>query len=313
MSILIIGYKRAYEIKRVIEKVSKLKPETLYLAMDGPKDLKSNRLCFKARETALKSINWDCEIKTNFSEDNKGLREFILTSIDWFFNLEKEGLILEDDILIHSEFPNFARHFINKKNIGCISACTFDSYLKSNQRNPNYTFLSKIPSIWGWYCTKKTWESFRNWERPIESPIVYFFRLKKRIGFWQSFIFAMIIEYINQNKLSTWDYDFAYFLIINNKYTIFPGICMAENIGNSSLATNSKSEDQLSPKISKLNINLCKINSNPILNKKYMNNQSLNIMIKNEYKIHALKGFTKYLIKYCLDFFKYKILKKKSK
>lgn len=309
MSILIIGYKRANEIKRVIKKVSKLKPKKLYLAMDGPKDLKSSRLCLKAREAALKSINWDCEIQTNFSEEHKGIREFILTSIDWFFSKEEEGLILEDDILIHSEFPKFARHYINNKNIGCISACTFDSYLKSNHRNPNYTFLSKITSIWGWYCKKKTWENFRNWERPIESPIIYFIKLKKRIGFWQSFIFAMILDYINQNKLSTWDYDFAYFLIINNKYTIFPGICMAENIGNSSLATNSKSKDDLSPKLSKLNINLSEIKCNPILNKKYMNNQILNIMIKDEYKIQALKGLTKYLIKSFFNFFGLKLFK----
>tara|TARA_B100000989_G_scaffold135667_1_gene100823 strand:+ start:17254 stop:18183 length:930 start_codon:yes stop_codon:yes gene_type:complete len=309
MSVLIIGYKRAEEIKRVIEKVSNFRPKKLYLAMDGPKDLKSRKLCLLARKTALKSIDWDCTIKTNFAEDNKGLREFIMNSIDWFFSFEKEGLILEDDILIHSEFPKFAKYYINKDNIGCISACTFDSYLKNNQKNPEYTFLSKIPSIWGWYCTKKTWESFRNWERPQESPIIYFIKLKKRIGFWQSFIFAMIIDYINQNKLSTWDYDFAYYLIINNKFTIFPGICMAENIGNSSLATNSKCEDELSPKLSKYNINLSKIEFNPILNKKYMNNQSLNIMIKNEYKIQALKSLIKYLIKSFFRFFGLKIYK----
>ena len=307
MSLLIIGYKRATEIKRVIEKVSEFRPKKLYLAMDGPKDLKENLLCLNARKAALESINWDCSIKTHFSKDNKGLREFILSSIDWFFSHEKEGLILEDDILIHPEFPKFARYLIHKENIGCISACTFDSYLKSNQKNPNFTFLSKIPSIWGWYCTKKTWESFRNWERPKESPIIYFIKLKKRIGFWQSFIFAMIIDYINQNKLSTWDYDFAYFLIIKNKFTIFPGICMAENIGNSSLATNSKSENDLSPKLSKYNINFGKIESNPVLNRKYMNNQSLNIMIKNEYKINALKSLIKYLIKSFFSFLGLKI------
>ncbi len=302
MSVLIIGYKRAYEIKRVIEKVSEFKPKKIYVAMDGPKDLKVNQLCLNARKAALESINWDCTIQTNFSEDNKGLREFILTSIDWFFSHEKEGLILEDDILIHPEFPKFARYFIHKENIGCISACTFDTYLKSNQKNQNYTFMSKIPSIWGWYCTKKIWESFRNWERPRESPIIYFIKLKQRIGFWQSFIFAMIIDYINQNKLSTWDYDFAYFLIIKNKFTIFPGICMAENIGNSSLATNSKCEDDLSPKLSKSKINLGNVKFNPILNKEYMKNQSLNVMIKNEYKIHAMKSLIKYIIKSFLNF-----------
>ena len=77
---------------------------------------------------------------------------------------------------------------------------------------------------------------------------------------------------------------------------------MAENIGNSSLATNSKSEDNLSPKLSKSKINLGNVKFNPILNKEYMNNQSLNVMIKNEYKIHAMKSLIKYLIKSFLNF-----------
>ena len=33
-----------------------------------------------------------------------------------------------------------------------------------------------------------------------------------------------------------------------------------------------------------------------------MNNQSLNVMIKNEYKIHAMKSLIKYLIKSFLNF-----------
>ena len=86
MSLLIIGYKRANEIKRVIENVSYFKPKKLFLAMYGPKYLKDNLLCTNAREAALKSINWDCEIQTNFSENNKGLREFILTSILFCWN-----------------------------------------------------------------------------------------------------------------------------------------------------------------------------------------------------------------------------------
>ena len=43
--------------------------------------------------------------------------------------------------------------------------------------------------------------------------------------------------------------------MINNN---IPGICMAENIGNSSLATHTISKDELTPKLSKLNINITK-------------------------------------------------------
>ena len=105
MAVLIIGYQRKKEIQAVIKSVSKFKPDKLYLAMDGPKinNEISKLNCENARDAALKEITWKCEIFTKFSSSNCGLRKFMFSSIDWFFTYEKEGLILEDDIIL---FPN---------------------------------------------------------------------------------------------------------------------------------------------------------------------------------------------------------------
>ena len=298
MAVLIIGYQRKKEIQAVIKSVSKFKPDKVYLAMDGPKTNNeiSKLNCEKARDAALKGINWECEIYTKFSSSNCGLRKFMFSSIDWFFTFEKEGLILEDDILIHPQFIDFAKKFINLNNISCVSACTFENELKPYQNNPSYSFLSPIPSIWGWYCRSSIWHEFRSQKRSKLSPFFYFIKFKKKISFWQSFIFSMILWYMDQGKMESWAYEFLYYSIKNDKISVFPGICMAENIGNSPYAENCHTTDPLSSKLRKEKINLSNLNLNPKLNQAYIKKQSYNSILNKDIKIKAIKGFIKYLL-----------------
>lgn len=296
MSVLIIGYRRRDEITKVIESVSKLKPKNLYLAMDGPRDSNSKNLCEAARKAALNAINWDCILHTQFNKENIGTA-FIKLSIDWFFQNEKEGLILEDDVMIHPDFIFFAKRFINLENVCCVSACIFEDELDSEINRTSYCFTSNIPSIWGWYTTKQNWEDFRKFQRKKTNPILYFLKFKRRIGFWQSLVFAMCLNYVDRGKLLGWDYEFAYYASCRNKKAVFPGICMAKNIGNSNLAEHCSSVgENLSPEINLQTINFKELNKIPYLNKTYMKKQTMNIMMKNEYKIQAIKGLIYYFI-----------------
>lgn len=296
MSVLIIGYRRKKEIKLVIKSISRFKPKKLYIAMDGPKDEEAKILCKHARETAIKAVDWDCDIKTKFNTKNIGT-DFVTIALDWFFLNEKEGLILEDDVLIHPDFPKFSKRFIKNKNICCISACTFEDELKTKIHRNKYAFKSYIPSIWGWYTSKSTWQEFRNFKRERKNPISYYLNLRKKIGFWQSLLFAMCLDYIDRGKLDGWDYEFTYFAITNNKSTIFPGICMAQNIGNSELAEHCNTNQKLSPNINPYKINFKELIIEPKLDRYYMRKQTMNIMMKSEYKVQALKGFISYLLK----------------
>src|SRR5262245_37089210 len=47
----------------------------------------------------LSQVDWPCEVKTLFRERNLGCRKRVSTAIDWFFEHEEEGIILEDDCL----------------------------------------------------------------------------------------------------------------------------------------------------------------------------------------------------------------------
>ena len=85
MSVLIVGYRRSEEITKCIQHVKALKPEKIYIAMDGPKDHNANILCNDARIKAINSVDWQCKINTFFSPKNIGAGKFMIKALDWFF------------------------------------------------------------------------------------------------------------------------------------------------------------------------------------------------------------------------------------
>src|SRR5262245_44656181 len=75
------------------------RPSRFYIAADGPRDHSGEEeLRADARHVASQ-VDWPCEVKTLFRERNLGCRKRVSTAIDWFFEHEEEGIILEDDCL----------------------------------------------------------------------------------------------------------------------------------------------------------------------------------------------------------------------
>ena len=77
-----------------------IKPKYLFISADGPRENKpaERELCKNTRRI-INEVDWDCELKTNFSEKNLGCKIGVSGGINWFFNNVDEGIILEDDCL----------------------------------------------------------------------------------------------------------------------------------------------------------------------------------------------------------------------
>ena len=62
----------------------------------------------------MRYINWECKVFTNFSEENQGCKLAVTRGIDWFFDNEDEGIILEDDCLPNIYFYEFCKVLLEK-------------------------------------------------------------------------------------------------------------------------------------------------------------------------------------------------------
>ncbi len=149
-AVLFLVFNRLDTTKQVFEAIKEAKPPRLYIAADGArKDKSGEEEEVKAvREYVMKNIDWDCEIKTLFREKNFGCKYAVSGAIDWFFENEEQGIILEDDCLPSQSFFWFCEELLERyKDDMRIFMIAGTSYLFNEYEAINDYFFSKYISI----------------------------------------------------------------------------------------------------------------------------------------------------------------------
>ena len=162
--ILVIAFNRPDHLTVLIGRLREIQPKKIYFAVDGPRKNKDG----EAEKVALcrnlaDSIDWDCQVITNFQESNLGCGLGVSTAITWFFENEERGIILEDDIIPDPSFYPFCTELLRRYELDlavfAISGCNFvppDQISVSN----GYRF-SQVPHIWGWASWRDRWAQYQ--------------------------------------------------------------------------------------------------------------------------------------------------------
>jgi GR25 family glycosyltransferase involved in LPS biosynthesis len=102
-------FNRLDTTKQVFEAIRQAKPPRLYVAADGAREAKEK---VKAvRDYIISNIDWECEVKTLFREQNFGCKMAVSS---WFFENEEMGIILEDDCLPSQSFFWFCEELLER-------------------------------------------------------------------------------------------------------------------------------------------------------------------------------------------------------
>ncbi len=246
--ILLIIFNRPEETKKVFEVIKQIKPETLFIAADGPREnvFTDSNLCAEARDIISK-VDWPCKLETRFQEKNLGCKIHVSSSIDWFFKHVEEGIILEDDCLPDPSFFDFASSLLsrykNNEEIMHINGTNFQFGHLRGEPNASYYF-SRCPHIWGWATWKRAWNKYdvdmKDLNEYISSKRIYsLFKDKRSADFWIS-----LWKHIKSKNIDTWDAQWAYTVMKYSGIAITPNYNLVENIGfgNSSTHTANKND-----------------------------------------------------------------------
>ena len=227
--ILFLTYKRFDTAKKVFEVIKKIKPKKLYFASNAAQRdgyLKEIQMVERVRSLLLE-INWKCKVVKIFHKNHLPVSESIPKSINSFFKLEKEGIILEDDCLPSLDFFKFCQIMLRiykKKNINVICGSRF---IKSKK---NDIYFSKYNHAWGWATWKDSWKKFdpkiKFWEKFKKSKkwLLQENLIEKR--YWEK-----IFNLTYRQKIDTWDYAWTATAWYNNQLSIIPPVNLITNIG----------------------------------------------------------------------------------
>ena len=228
--VLFIVFNRLSTTLQVFEKIKRAQPLRLYIAGDGPRNDNDKKLCEEVR-AIFSNIDWDCKVQTCFSDKNNGCRNAVSQAITWFFENEVEGIILEDDCVPADSFFGFCSTLLEKyrndERIGHISG---GNYQNGTVRGDGSYYFSSLTNVWGWAGWRRVWKDY-------DVDIKTFLEFKRlnyieKISshgpfktYWNNMFQA------HYHKANSWDYQYAYMNLVNNRLSIIPNTNLIANIG----------------------------------------------------------------------------------
>jgi len=230
--ILMLIFNRPETTIKVFEKVRLAKPPVLYISADGPRENKEgeSEKCIQAREIS-QMVDWQCEVKINFSDINMGCRKGVLKGINWFFENEEEGIIIEDDIYASESFFEFASKMLdvyrNDKSVMHIGGVNFQDGIK---RGTGSYYFSNLSHVWGWATWRDRWEKYLSPDEIDLSQCEDIINERVKIKGFAKY-FSKKLKSISLGKLDTWDYPWSYTIWANKGKCIIPNFNLCKNLG----------------------------------------------------------------------------------
>jgi hypothetical protein len=245
IAVLLLLYKRPETTVHVINALKKVKPKFIYISLNIPTASASHEdhENYKKVLKLVREINWKCDLKIKKRKKHLSSYNSYKSAIKWFFENEKEGIILEDDTVPNKSFFIFCKKLLkkykNNKQIAQICGTSFVNRKKII--NENYIF-SNYSLGWGYATWRRSVndydEKMKGWlEIKRKKSLLKTINDKGFLYFWTK---KFDVQY--KNNLKHWDERWLYSNWKNNKLSIIPKKHLVKNIGIGASATHTKTK-----------------------------------------------------------------------
>ena len=249
IAVLLIFFNRPDHFRQVFEQVKKARPSRLYLSCDGARadnqsDIEKINECKKIAE----EIDWTCEVFKNYSEVNLGCGRGPKAGIDFLFQHEEYGIILEDDCIPSVSFFPFCKEVLevykNDRRVFCITGINAE---KESLDCPDSYFFGYSGTNWGWATWKRNWIDMDYALSFVEDPYTLSLmrnknkQLSGKKGLKEvKTMIATNQRVKNGENISYWDVQWQTGRYLNHQLAIIPAKNMITNIGVGADSTHAQ-------------------------------------------------------------------------
>jgi hypothetical protein len=244
--ILFLVFNRPDTTARVFDAIRAARPRRLFVAADGPRADRADEVerCRQVREIAT-AVDWPCETRTLFRQDNLGCKRAVSSAIDWFFDQVEEGLVLEDDCVPDPTFFGMCDELLTRyrddQRVMCI---TGDNFIAQEWKGDSSYYFSRYAHVWGWASWRRAWSHYRvdldNLDRAAIMAI-----LRNTAEFRGSVAqhWADVLCRVRDGSIDTWDYQWAFAIWRHAGLVCTPRSNLVSNIGFGPGATHTTDPD----------------------------------------------------------------------
>ena len=161
--VLLITFNRPEYTKTMLDALKDANVKNLFIFKDGPRPYnEKDKIKSKDIEDLISNIDWECNVTTNYMNNNLGCGLGPYSAISWAFQYVERLIILEDDCIPTKAFFEYCSYLLEKfkdsDRIRHISGRNI--YSEHHVFNKyDYIFTQYAPTL-GWATWKKVWDNF---------------------------------------------------------------------------------------------------------------------------------------------------------
>lgn len=247
IAVAFIAFNRPALTLASFDAVRQSKPSRLYVITDGPRTNHATDIgkCAQVK-SILSKVDWDCSVKTNFSETNLGCKNRVISGLNWVFEHETEAIIIEDDCVPRKSFFDFSSSLLRKYvNDDRVYVVTGNNFQQGTTRGDASYYFSKYNHCWGWATWRRAWSK--------NSPSLTFWPAWKQSSQWMSFhqsdlerlFWERMFDKAFNSEIDTWDFGWTASVWHQGGLTATPNSNLVSNIGFNKEATHTRRKNLL--------------------------------------------------------------------
>ena len=238
-----IIFNRPETTQRVFAEIRHAQPKMLFVIADGPRSAEEAEKCRQARGI-IGQVDWECDVRLNFSETNLGCKLRVSSGLDWVFTLCEEAIILEDDCLPHPTFFPYCEELLAKyRGDERVMAIAGSNLLVRQTRGSDSYYFSQLPYIWGWATWRRAWNTFdlhlTDWPARRKSGWLKMLPLKEARAQWQRDFDAGLPGSSDTHLKNAWGFRWIFAVWNKGGLSIVPNENLITNIGFGEGATHT--------------------------------------------------------------------------
>lgn len=214
LPVLITFFNRPTILEQLLRAASKRNDIEIYFACDGPRseiDEPKIESCWKLVHKYFGNVPSTRKLQRSA---NLGCKIAMKQNIDWFFNLNEYGVILEDDCIPDDNFFKYIGNalidFDKSSNIMCVAGTDF---VPSKFNNSIGLFRQSIfPMVWGWGTWANKWKYYEleihDHREVVAMAANRLFGSKSSLDklYFENSFNMRFLE-VNHGIIDTWDYS----------------------------------------------------------------------------------------------------------
>lgn len=231
--VVLVIFNRPDFTEVVFRAVAQARPKQLFVLADGPRSRDEAHLCARTR-AVTERVDWDCDVKTDFSEVNLGCRRRCATGFDWVFSQVETAIFLDDDCVPDPTFFPFCElmleHYCDDTRVMMVTGSNYLERWKAERQSYHFSYFG---SPWGWASWRRAWrfydDTMKSWgDDEIKSRIRDVLANEECFAL-QARRFDNI--YANPNDRHSWDVRWSLARLMQSGLTIVPAVNLISNVG----------------------------------------------------------------------------------